>query len=173
MSPRIVLAAMIRMVAVLLLVSAVGFTWMMSFGLVEPSLTEITIKGESVIWDLAGKLLPAGVLWIYASELSGWLIGSFDRPLAAGLRAGAFITAAISCSSLAVSFYYLIHKSELESIYVFTYDQANRSVEKQVVTIAFFALSIALIFAAPKIDELIEMRERVRRVRAKIKSEET
>ena len=55
---------------------------------------------------------------------------------------------------------------------MFTYDQANRSIGKQVVTITFFALSVALIFAAPKIDELIVMRERVRRVRAKIKSEE-
>ena len=81
MSPRIVLAAMIRMVAVLLLVSAVGSTSMTSFGHVEPSLTKIGITGEAAIWELAGKLLPAGVLWIYASVLSGWLIGSFDRPL--------------------------------------------------------------------------------------------
>lgn len=173
MSPRIVLAVMIRMVAVLLLVSAIGFTSMMIFGHVDPSLTEITIKGEAAIWNLAGKLLPAGVLWIYASELSGWLIGSFDRPLAVGLRAGALITAAINCSSLAVSFYYLIHKSELESLYVATFDEATRSIEEQVVTIAFFALAVALIFAAPKIDELITDRETVRRVQEKIKSEES
>ena len=168
----VALSAIFRMAAILLIVSVVGSTSLPLLGFVDPNPVELTVQGESAIWKIAGDLLPAGFLWIYASELSRWLIGRCDRPLEAGIRAAALVFASFMISSAAVSIYFLLHPIDplVEDDFL---DRLFRgSPASEAATVIVFGFSVALIFAAPKIIQLIEMRERTLRLRAKIKSED-
>lgn len=167
---NVLLRAIIRMLAALSVVAAVGLTSTSFLGFVNPEGISFAARDTAAYWYMVGCLSLAGILWVLTDDLCRWLISGTTRPLAAGIRIAAFITAAASVGSVLASVCLLLFPIDPQSHIFYWLGSASVSAERQIAVIAFFAVSVATIFAAPKIDELIAKGDFMREERLKMKS---